>query len=291
MSAQRKVVVVGSLNIDYFTQVRQFPRPGETVVAGGMSISFGGKGANQAVAAARLGAQVEMIGCVGDDAMGQRYIERLDGFGIGTDGLVRVAGASTGSAFINVDESGENTIVVSPGANGLLSKEQIEEGASLFEGADCLLLQNEIAHEANKAAAVIAKSNGVELLYNPAPWRDGTEVDDWGIGLWIANEIEAASLFGELVTEPEHLRGKDSIVVTRGAESTLAYHDKQTYEVEPPATTVVDSVGAGDTFVGALAALGLGDFEEALGFANLAAALATTKLGAQEAMPTVGELG
>jgi ribokinase len=288
-----KIAVVGSLAIDYFTRVEQFPAPGETVMARDLEIRFGGKGANQAVAAVRLGAKVEMIGCVGSDEMGQQYLRRLEDFGIGTVGVGVVAGAATGSAFITLDATAENTIVFAPGANSCVSAGQVESQASLIAGADVLLLQNEVPPEANAAAVAIARESQTEIFYNPAPWRDGGEVALARADCLIVNEIEAAALLGFPVSALAQLSEHSGIVVTRGARSTLASMAGQLFEVSPPQITPVDTVGAGDTFAGALAvfaAKGRGDFGEVLRRANAAAAFSTRRVGAQEAMPTFADL-
>ena len=287
------IAVVGSLAIDYFTQVKQFPVPGETVMARDLEIRFGGKGANQAVAARRLGSQVEMVGSVGDDEMGQQYLRRLRDFGIRTTGVEAVGGAVTGSAFITLDAAAENTIVVAPGANGCVSVAQVESQASLIAGADALLLQNEVPPEANVAAVAIARKNQTKVFYNPAPWRDGGRAVLGSADFLIVNEIEAARLSGFPVSSADQLTEHSGIVVTRGARSTLARVAGRIYELSPPEVTPVDTVGAGDTFAGALAvfaARGEGDFAQALSRANAAAAISTRRIGAQEAMPTIADL-
>ena len=291
MRKPNRVAVVGSLNIDYFTRVKQFPHAGETVMADALEIRFGGKGANQAVAASRLGAEVEMIGLLGDDEMGRAYAERLDGFGIGIRGVQLLDSAASGSAFITLDAGGENTIVVAAGANQFLTAEHVESQAQVIAEADCLLLQNEVPPEANLAAMAIAKANDTWTIYNPAPWRDGSPACEEQIGILIVNEIEAASLLGKNVTAARDL--PEGVVVTRGSESTLANIGGAFFEVLPDQIEPVDTVGAGDTFCGAIAArLGeIADFSEILRYANCAAGLATGKTGAQEAMPTAADVG
>lgn len=294
MPDPKKIAVVGSLTIDYFTRVEHFPQPGETVMAGDLSIRFGGKGANQAVAASRLGAQVAMIGCVGNDEMGRDYIERLGAFGIGTGGIRLASGLASGSAFITLDAKAENVIVVAPGANRRITVAHIESHAALIADADCLLLQNEVPRDVNAAAISVAEANGTRIFYNPAPWRDGFSLDQNRADCLIVNETEAEKLFGYRVESPEQLAGGGGIVVTRGADSTLASLGGRLFDVAPPPTNPVDTVGAGDTFVGALAVFSdvqdAGGFAEALRLANLAASLSTQDVGAQEAMPTLDQL-
>ena len=293
MQVPTRIVVVGSMNIDYFTRVQAFPRPGETALAERLEIRFGGKGANQAVAASRLGADVEMIGCLGDDEMGQRYLQRLREFGIACGGVRLVAGLASGSAFITLDSNSENTIVVAPGANRQLDAQQVEAHADRIAGADCLLLQNEVPPGANAAALAVAMQAGTRVLYNPAPWREGSPLPGGIRDCVIVNETEAEQLLGSPVESIEQLADAPGIVVTRGAASTLANIGGALIEIAPPVITPTDTVGAGDTFVGALAVFAAPDGEDpsgALRMANAAAALATQRRGAQEGMPTRREL-
>ncbi len=286
MPEQCKITVVGSLNIDYFVRVQSFPKPGETVLSGGdLEIRFGGKGANQAVAAARLGAKVEMIGCVGADEMGAKYLQRLQGFGIGIDGIESLDGIPTGSAFITLDSGSENTIIVAPGANARASTGLLGANRQAIESADCLLLQNEVPHDLNLAAIALARESNTRVLYNPAPWRDGLRPDEIAADILIANELEAASLLGCEIVSAGQLR--EGLVVTRGANPTLARIGGEDFVLAPDPVDPVDTVGAGDTFCGALATcLGEGrPVAAAIRFANRAAGLATLRTGAQEAMP------
>jgi ribokinase len=288
-----RIAVVGSMNIDYFTRVERLPRPGETTLAGQLEIRFGGKGANQAAAASRLGARVEMIGCLGRDGMGERYLQRLQEFGIGCGGVRLVSGGTSGSAFITVDANAENTIVVAPGANSDLDERQIEAHAALIAAADCLLLQNEVPAAVNAAAMDVARSEGTPTIYNPAPWRNGSARPGGPADIVIVNETEAAGLLGFQVNSVDQLADTAGVVVTRGAASTLANIGGQLIEARPPAIVPLDTVGAGDTFAAALAVFSARagvDSTRALCLANAAAALSTQRLGAQEAMPTVAEL-
>jgi ribokinase len=282
MKQKNKIAVVGSLIIDHYARVERFPGPGETVIADELVIRFGGKGANQAVAAARLGAQVEMIGCLGEDELGRSYRARLNEFGIGDAGVRLVAGVASGSAFVTLDACAENSIVVAPSANSQLDVAQIEQHAALIAQADCLLLQNEVSHDANLTAMSIASENSTRIVYNPAPWRSGFPFDDWHIDVLIVNEVEAAGLFGTEPRSPQGLR--PGVVVTRGADPTLANMGGELFEVRPDLIRPVDTVGAGDTFCGALASRlgweGLA-FADLLRFANRAAGLSTQKTGAQ----------
>ena len=277
------IVVVGSLNIDYFIRVAAFPQPGETVMGSKLEIRFGGKGANQAVAAARLGADVSIVGCVGDDEMGRCYKERLGEFCIKGDGVRTVPGCATGSAFINIDAAGENTIVVAAGANAAVDGDLVSESAELIAGADALLLQNEVPHDANVEAARVAREGNTQVIYNPAPWDGQRDIGALGADWIVVNERESSQLPAGSCRR---------LVVTRGAASTLAEIDGRSYEVPTTAVEPLDTVGAGDTFSGVLSVrLAEGTPPvEAIAFANCSAAMATLKLGAQEAMPSRAEV-
>lgn len=287
------VVVVGSLNMDRTFRVPRIPAPGETLTASGAFSCFGGKGANQAVAAARAGAQVRMVGCVGDDDDAERYRIRLAGEGIETAAICTAAGLPTGSAFITVDDAGENAIVVHPGANHALTPGMVEEAAFSFEHADVVLLQLECPLPAVRWAAELARAAGATVILNPSPWDAALRSAGVPVDVCIVNAREARALTGcnpeGLTPASAEAAGCATLVVTRGADPTLVISSAgDVIEVAPPPVTPVDTVGAGDTFAGAFAVAraecrSLG---EAVGFANRAAALSTQRPGAQDAIPT-----
>lgn len=290
---------MGSLNVDHTLRVPRIPVPGETLTAYGESTCLGGKGANQAVAAARAGGDVTMIGCVGQDDFGARYIEHLRGQGIRVDGIL-ASEAPTGSALIAVDDRGENTIIVHPGANHALLPEHIERHADAIRAADALLLQLECPLPTVSRAAQIARAAGVRILLNPSPWSPGFHDAAIPVDVLIVNEHEATLLTGSALAEVLRNRAEilakarcEMLVITRGGDSTLALTREQgTVAVAPPAVTPVDTVGAGDAFAGALV-VALGErqpLEQALAFANAAGALATLKAGAQPSLPTRDEI-
>ncbi len=289
MSNEPRVCVVGSLNVDYFSTVRKFPRPGETVNATALDIRFGGKGANQAIAAARQGAEVSLIGCVGKDEMGATYLGRLREEGIDADAIKQVA-APTGSAFITLDGSGENTIVVGRGANGSLTAEDISDHADLIEASAVILLQFEVPLEAVKRAIEIARSSGVIIVVNPSPFS----VDfPWGsspIDYLIVNELEFQQLLGDFGSIRDRMKQVQvsNLILTRGVKSTQVFGRTQDFEVDTKTVTPVDTVGAGDTFAGTFAArLAQGEeLHDAVHHANVAGALATLHVGAQESIPS-----
>jgi ribokinase len=266
-----RVVVVGSLNIDVVVTVPRHPEPGETVLATSLQRLPGGKGANQAVAAARAGAAVVMVGCVGDDADGAGYVDRLTGEGIDTDGVRRVAGVPTGTALVVVDETGENTIVVAPGANATVTEDDVRV-VDLGPG-DVVLLQLEVPLDVVAAGARQAITAGARIVLNVAPFAELPPAVLGAADPVVANEHEAA-LLG---TAPA------SLVVTRGERGARWVRASATVDVAAPAVDAVDTTGAGDVFAGTLAAaLAAGaDDTAAMEVAVGAAAAAVTRPGAQ----------
>jgi ribokinase len=290
-------VVVGSLNLDYIASVTRLPRPGETVPAQHLLQRFGGKGANQAVAAARQGAAVSLIGCVGDDDGGRAYRARLKGEGIEVSGLSIASRALTGTALIAVEQTAENLIIVAPEANGQLKPAAVREQESRLRAAALVLLQLEIPLPTVLFTIRLANRYGVPVVLNPSPLRPDFPWGKVKLDTLIVNAGEAQEVFGrevparssELSTWSGMLeeRGVKNLIITRGAEPTLALNADELFEVPVLKVKPVDTVGAGDAFAGALAARraeGL-DLRTAIGYANCAGALATLKAGAQEAIP------
>lgn len=277
-----RLAVVGSLNVDLIAAVERLPRAGETIAASGLVRRFGGKGANQALSAARQGAQVAMIGCVGDDADGSAYRERFERAGIDCTGLSVAKRALTGTALIAVDASAENLIVVAPGANGCLRASDVRRQREKIARAHALLVQLEVPLSAVLEAIRIANRAAVPVIFNPSPWRADFPWDGLRIDIVIVNEREATAL--------RKLRASKigTFVITRGAQPTRCVSGAEEFEVPVLRVKPVDTVGAGDAFAGALAtglARGLA-LREAIARANCAGALATLKPGAQEALPT-----
>jgi ribokinase len=266
------VVVVGSLNIDSVVEVERHPLPGETLLGGDLVKHFGGKGANQAVAAARAGARVSFVGRVGDDPDGDGYLRRLSGFGIDTTHLARTAGVATGHAAIAVDARGENTIIVSPGANGRVTVGDLASLSTLAEG-DVLLASLEVDTDVVAEAARIAAARGARVILNLAPYAGlpGDVLD-------LADPV--------IVNEHENeLLGADGYT-PRSVLVTLGSRGSRWGEHVVPAgtvTSVVDTTGAGDSFCGTLAAglaAGLSE-RDAMEAASAAAALSVGWVGAQ----------
>jgi ribokinase len=291
-----RVVVVGSVNVDLVVSVRQLPRAGETVAGGTFARHGGGKGANQAVAAARAGAEVAMVGAVGDDEMGHEALEELAGEGIDTTHVARLDGVPTGAAVIVVDEAGENQIAVASGANAALDAPAVGRGlAALLDAGDGLvLLGNEVPEAAVAAGLRAARAAGWQVVLNPAPARPAGA--DLGGVVLTPNADEARTLAGEADVEAAArvlaVRTSAPVLVTLGADGALLLDSDELQRHPAPPVSVVDTTGAGDTVNGALAAeLAAGrPLTDAVRFALAAAALSTTAAGARTAMPRRDEV-
>jgi ribokinase len=292
-----RVVVVGSVNVDLVVTLDALPRPGETVMGGTFARHGGGKGANQAVAAARLGAEVALVAAVGRDDLGDAALEELAGDGVDVGAVVR-ANAPTGVALITVDRAGENAIAVASGANAELSAEAVTAalGERLDAPAGVVLLGHEVPDAAVVAGARAAREAGWAVLLNPAPARAlGDALAALG-PLLTPNADEARALTGE--ADPEAAgralaaRTGAPVLVTVGADGALLCADGGVERLRAPAVEVVDTTGAGDTFNGALAAeLAAGAaLETAARLAIGAAARSTTRPGARAGMPRRAEL-
>lgn len=296
------VIVLGSLNRDCIARVEILPPPGHTVVAKQLLYRFGGKGGNQAVAAAKQGAEVSMIGCVGDDTAGHAYLQMLGELGVNTAGVVVRPDVPTGMAMIAVDDCAENSIVVCLAANSELATEAVIAQQPAIARATIMLAQFEVPVTTVFAGLELARQMGTATCLNPSPWREGFP---WGrieIDFVIVNEHEAGQLcgrpvrsLGEIGWIRDRMRelGILTLIVTRGAESTLAFSNVgSSIEVPSIAVETVDTVGAGDCFAGVFAARWSEDrmLEMALRAACVAGSLATLKTGAQEATPGRNEV-
>jgi ribokinase len=295
-----RVVVVGSANVDLAVRVPRLPSPGETVLGSQRATLAGGKGANQAVAARRLGAETVLIAAVGDDRFGEDIRASLARDGLPADHLVTVAGADTGVALIVVDAAGENTVVVAPGANALLDDHALGRLPALLDPGAVLVLQLEIPLAVCLAAARAARRAGAEVVLNAAPLPeavDATLADLLHeVDLLVVNESEAARLVGRTAgpAAAAALRelGPRTCVVTLGARGAVRADAADVVTQAAFHVEAVDTTGAGDAFCGALAAAiaaGIG-LDEAVRRACAAGAVATTRMGAQSAMPTASEL-
>lgn len=296
-----KIVVVGSINADLNTRVARHPQPGETLMATGGGITAGGKGANQAVAAARLGAEVAMVGAVGRDAYAGPATELLRDAGVDL-AAVAETDETTGLAVITVDAAGENTILVVAGANGTVDAAAVEKARDLIAGAEVVLLQGEIPAEGFAAAVAVAREAGVRVVVNLAPV---IEVDRGALlaaDPLMANEHEAGLILDQLGAgidseDPEHLAaallevGFNSVVLTLGAAGAMVADAEGTTAIPTSKIEAVDTVGAGDAFAGAyVARLVAGDtIRDAARYAARVGAFAATGRGAQASYPRVGD--
>ncbi len=283
------VVVAGSLNLDYCAKVDRLPEPGETRLAADFELRFGGKGANQALAAARHGAPVSLLGSVGAEDDGQRYRERLKREGIDLAGI-ETADGPTGSALITIDRTGENTIVVAPGANAAFAGKHLERILAKASPDALLVLQFEIPTIVVERALRIAGTLGIRTMLNPSPFQPAFPWSEIAVDYLLVNETEAAQLEAGLGSGDPLLAR--NLVVTRGAKPTQFFGEEDEFETPAHPVDPVDTVGAGDTFAGTLAAClaaGLPP-RDAVRRANVAAALSTRKLGAQESIPTLDEV-
>ncbi|GLV48889.1 ribokinase [Thermus sp. LT1-2-5] len=288
------ILVVGSLNMDLVIRVSHLPYPGETVLGEAYEAFPGGKGANQAVAAARLGGRVRMIGRVGEDAFGQALRERLAQEGVDA-AWVRETPGPSGTAFILVDPKGQNQIAVAPGANAHLTPEDLPETA--FKGAKVVLLQLEVPLQTVARAVALGRKVGARILLNAAPAQALPPEIRQEIDLLLVNELEAAQLAGlpsprtpeEALVLARHLRHlvpRAQVVLTLGAQGAVWSGDEEGH-LPAFSVRVVDTTAAGDAFAGGLAvAMAEGwEMRAALRFANAAGALAATRPGAQSSLP------
>ncbi|NOX63919.1 MAG: ribokinase [Chloroflexi bacterium] len=296
-----RITVIGSLNMDLVARSPRIPTPGETIIGREFRTAPGGKGANQAVAAARLGGRVSMVGCVGQDAFGDALLENLSANRVDHRFVRRADAAATGVAIIVVDDSGENSIVVLSGANNQLSPQDVETAESLIAQSEVLLLQLESPLESVIRAAQLGRKHGVTVILNPAPAR-ALPVELFKlVDILIPNETETAMLTGMTpTTESEWeeaaraLRdlGVGAVIVTLGKRGALISRPGDVRRAPAFEVTPVDTTAAGDAFVGGFAvALAEGEtFAEAVRWGSAAGALATTRFGAQPSLPTRSEL-
>lgn len=293
-----RIAVVGSLMMDLVVRAPRPAVPGESLIGRSFATFVGGKGGNQATAAARLGAQVAMIGAVGDDPFAEQVLASLHAAGVNTDHVVRLPDEGTGVAVPVVFDDGSNLIYALPRANLALSPGTVEAARPIIEAADILLVQFEVAPEATLAALRIARGAGVRTILNPAPVTPHPPEVFTLADLLVPNETEAAALSGlpgASPTEQAHaLRaaGPPAVIITLGEQGALVTTAGETFHVHAPRVAAVDSVGAGDAFCGALAVrLAAGDpLHGAVQLACRAGALACTRPGAAASLPSAAEL-
>ncbi|MEF2246097.1 ribokinase [Paenibacillus sp. IITD108] len=297
----KSICVIGSLNIDLVAAVERFPQPGETLTAAGYSTFFGGKGGNQAIALGKLGANVKMVGKVGDDIHGSDYIRNLRMNGVDTAGIRVEKGASTGTAMILVDPQGENQIVISPGANGHLTPSDIDEHWSHLIESDIFLFQLEIPIGTIAYAMKRLKQAGKTIVLDPAPASQLPDSLFKYIDYMTPNETEVkyyANRHHQYVLQLKEAanillrKGVQTIVAKAGAEGAYLIRDADLQHIGAYPTDPVDTTGAGDCFNAGFAyALAMGrSVEEAVSLGNAVGALAIRQVGAQSAMPSIEEV-
>lgn len=299
-----RIVVVGSANVDFVVQTPHIPRPGETVLGHNFVMAMGGKGANQAVGAARLGADVLFVARIGQDIFGDQCLQAYRTERINTDFVTRDSEEATGVALIAVAQDGENSITVASGANMRLTPHHIEAAARAFQGADVLIMQLEVPVETVEVAARIARQNNVRVVLNPAPAQILPAALLRLVDVITPNRIELAQLVGVTEGEVRNMNderlaksilglGPSGAVITLGAEGALAAGSWGWVRVPAFKVTPVDTTAAGDAFnAGLSVALARGNMalDQAARYASACGALATTKIGAQPSLPAASEV-
>jgi ribokinase len=295
-----KIVVVGSINMDMVVTTQKLPSLGETLIGSGFSTQPGGKGANQAVAVAKLGGKVSMVGCVGEDAFGRELINNLNLNGVNTVSVEAINGQSTGIAMVVVLD-GNNSIIVSPGANSLLTPTKIEMIEELIKDSCIVMIQLEIPLDTVEKTIDIAKKHGVKVLLNPAPARDLSDNMLAKVDIFTPNESECEAITGLPIRNIEDgkkavnmliEKGIPQVIVTMGCNGVVYNNGSDVVHAKVPDVNAVDTTAAGDSFSGAIAyAMSIGkSIDEAVKLANIVGMLTVLKKGAQDAIPTMTDV-
>jgi ribokinase len=293
MPKRPRIAVVGSANIDLTTFAERFPKPGETIFGQDFNLGFGGKGANQAVAARLCGADVFMVARVGSDLFGPATIENFRKQGIDVTHVRQVEGSSSGVAPIFVEPSGQNRILVVKGANDAIKAADVDAAADMLKSVDCIVLQFEIPIETVYYTVAFARKHGIRCILNPAPAQAVDMAALKGLDYFVPNEHEAETIAGTAVKTVDDAKrcaqglvagGIRRVIITLGSNGACLVSDEASEHIGPFAVKCVDSTGAGDAFIGSFAVfLGEGVPEkEAVRRANLYAALSTTGIGTQK---------
>ncbi|MDD2305628.1 MAG: ribokinase [Prolixibacteraceae bacterium] len=297
----KKILVIGSSNTDMVIKTNNFPVPGETILGGRFLMNAGGKGANQAVASARLGGMVTFIGKIGDDIFGKQAVQQLEDEGINVNFVAVDHENPSGVAMITVDRKAENTIVVAPGSNGTLSPGDFNKALSEFNESEFVLMQLEIPIPTVEYIARIAAQKQKKVILNPAPAAELSDELLQNLYIITPNETEAELLTGIKVTDEKsalnaasalHEKGVEIIIITMGATGAFLLNNGKSELIKAPKVEAVDTTAAGDTFNGALVvALSEGKtIQESIVFANKAAAISVTRIGAQSSVPYRNEI-
>lgn len=296
-----KILIVGSSNTDMVIKTNNFPAPGETILGGRFLMNAGGKGANQAVAAARLGGMVTFVGKIGDDIFGKQAVQQLEDEGINVDYVAVDPENPSGVALITVDRKGENSIVVAPGSNGTLSASDFDKAIAELENSEFVLMQLEIPIPTVEHIAGLAAQNHKKVVLNPAPAAVLTDELLKNLYVITPNETEAELLTGIKVTDKQsalkaasvlHQKGVEIVIITLGASGAFLLANGKSEIIGAPKVEAIDTTAAGDTFSGALVvALSEGKtIQESIAFANKAASISVTRIGAQSSVPFRKEL-
>lgn len=296
-----QIIVVGSMNMDMVVKTSHIPQPGETVLGGSFFMNPGGKGANQAIAVARLGGKVAFIGKIGDDIFGKQSFQLFDEEGVETSGILSDRESSSGIALITVDEQGENSIVVAPGANARLEPADVKSVSDKYPECEILLMQLEIPMETVAFAAKHARERGLLVIVNPAPANKLVHSLFPLIDILTPNVTEAEMLSGIRITDIEsakqaathiHGQGVKHVVITLGKDGAAVLDNGNFAHIPAPVVETVDTTAAGDVFNGALAvALSEGkNLTDATAFACRVASISVTKMGAQSSIPYRNEV-
>lgn len=292
----RKILVVGSSNTDMVIKTQNFPAPGETILGGRFLMNAGGKGANQAVAAARLGGLVTFVGKIGDDIFGKQAVQQLEDEGINVDYVAVDAENPSGVAMITVDQKGENSIVVASGSNGTLSPTDFDKAMTELDESEFVLMQLETPIPTVEHIARNAAQKQKKVILNPAPAAQLSGELLQNLYIITPNETEAELLTGIKVTNEEsalkaatvlHEKGVEIVIITMGAAGAFLLLDGNSEIIRAPRVEAIDTTAAGDTFNGALVvALSEGrTIQESIAFANKAASISVTRIGAQSSVP------
>lgn len=296
-----KILIIGSSNTDMVIKTDRFPSPGETIIGGDFFMSMGGKGANQALAAQRLGGEVSFIGKIGKDIFGQKAIDFLKDEGVNVNNVKIDNKKHSGIALIIINQLGENSIVVADSANNSLAPSDILEVTTAIDSCEVLLLQLEIPLETVNFITEYAHKLNKKIILNPAPGRSLPENLYERLSIIVPNENEAEKLTGIKIKDESSAKsasikliekGVDNVIITLGAAGAFLYSEKYIGVIQAPQVKAIDTTGAGDTFCGALSVKVNDNYnlEEAVSFANKAAALSVTRYGAQSSIPTLGEV-
>lgn len=296
---RKKILVIGSLNVDLVSRVEQLPLAGQTISSKDFNVIPGGKGANQAVGAAKLGADVTMIGKVGNDENGILLLDSLQQAGVNTEHIQK--GDTTGMAFITVDQAGENHIVLVPGANNEMSKADIDKYKAVLEQSEIIILQLEIPLNVVEYVIQLAKKRNKKVILNPAPSQVLSKHVFQGIHTLIPNETELAiltnkptSTYDQITEAAKYLKsiGVEEVIVTMGSQGSYIITDKYKAHIPSEKVDVVDTTAAGDSYIAAYAVgrtNGLSSLEAAK-FATKVAAITVTREGAQSSLPSQEEM-